>query len=84
MLGSKLHIATRYLAPGSLLDIIKYAYPGGFNEIVVATVLKQVLDGLVYLVKNGWIHRDIKAANLLCDGSLNFTRSWLDCSAETD
>lgn len=67
MVGHKLHIATRFLSPGSLSDISKYAFPDGFDEIVVATVLKQVLHGLVYLVNNGWIHRDIKCANLLVD-----------------
>lgn len=59
--------SSAFRCTGSLLDIIKYSFPGGFDEIVVATVLKQVLDGLTYLVQNGWIHRDIKAANLLCD-----------------
>lgn len=53
---------------GSVLDIASYAFPDGFDEIVVATILKQALEGMCYLVKNGWIHRDIKAANLLCDG----------------
>jgi serine/threonine protein kinase len=35
---------------------------------VIATVLQQALHGLLYLHQNGWLHRDIKAANLLVDG----------------
>ncbi|CEQ43110.1 SPOSA6832_05008 [Sporobolomyces salmonicolor] len=65
--GSKLCIAVRYMTHGSLLDISRYAFPDGFDENVIATVLQQALHGLLYLHKNGWLHRDIKAANLLVD-----------------
>ncbi|GAA6032246.1 hypothetical protein JCM8097_007143 [Rhodosporidiobolus ruineniae] len=65
--GSKLFIAVRYMQHGSLLDISRYAYPDGFPEDVCATVLKQALQGVLYLHSNGWIHRDLKAANLLVD-----------------
>ncbi|GAA6026056.1 hypothetical protein JCM11491_003534 [Sporobolomyces phaffii] len=63
----RLFIAVRYMTHGSLLDISRYAFPDGFDENVIATVLDQALHGLVYLHQNGWLHRDIKAANLLVD-----------------
>jgi serine/threonine protein kinase len=66
--GSQLFIAVRYMTHGSLLDISKFGFPDGFEESVIATVLQQTLQGLVYLHQNGWLHRDIKAANLLVDG----------------
>lgn len=56
------------MCSGSLLDISRYAYPDGFDEVTIATVLLQTLEGLKYLHQNGWLHRDVKAANLLVDG----------------
>ncbi|KAI8059192.1 kinase-like domain-containing protein [Gongronella butleri] len=65
--GSKLYIITPYLNFGSCLDIMKTSFQEGFEEISIATILKQALEGLVYLHKNGHIHRDVKAGNLLMD-----------------
>ncbi|KAI8993156.1 kinase-like domain-containing protein [Pilobolus umbonatus] len=65
--GSKLYIVTPYLAAGSCLDIMKTSYPEGFDEISIATILKQALEGLIYLHKNSHIHRDVKAGNLFMD-----------------
>ncbi|CDH59981.1 kinase family protein [Lichtheimia corymbifera JMRC:FSU:9682] len=65
--GSKLYIVTPYLAGGSCLDIMKTAFRDGFEEATIATILRQALEGLLYLHKNGHIHRDVKAGNLLMD-----------------
>ncbi|ORX56410.1 kinase-like protein [Hesseltinella vesiculosa] len=65
--GSKLFIVTPYSAGGSCLDIMKTAFSHGLEEVSIATILKQALEGLVYFHKNGHIHRDVKAGNLLMD-----------------
>lgn len=44
--GSKLFIAVRYMSPGSMLDICRYGWTEGFDEVVIATVLKQAIAGL--------------------------------------
>lgn len=48
------------MAGGSCLHIMKSAYPEGFEEPVIATLLREVLKGLVYLHAHGHIHRDVK------------------------
>ncbi|KAK6915156.1 Protein kinase domain [Dillenia turbinata] len=52
---------------GSCLHILKAAYPDGFEEVVIATILREVLKGLEYLHQHGHIHRDVKAGNILID-----------------
>ncbi|KAG2146509.1 kinase-like domain-containing protein [Suillus bovinus] len=65
--GHKLYIALRLMNKGSAADIMHYGWPGGMEEEVVKCILKQALEGLNYLHINGFIHRDVKAANLLVD-----------------
>ncbi|KAF7306619.1 STE/STE20/FRAY protein kinase [Mycena indigotica] len=63
----KLFIALRLMNRGSAADIMRYGWPGGMEEDVIRCILEQALQGLNYLHVNGFIHRDVKAANLLVD-----------------
>ncbi|PCH33300.1 kinase-like protein [Wolfiporia cocos MD-104 SS10] len=65
--GHKLYIAMRLMNAGSIVDVMRYAWPGGMEEEVVKCILKQALEGLNYLHTNGLMHRDVKPANLLLD-----------------
>ncbi|KAF8446161.1 kinase-like domain-containing protein [Boletus edulis BED1] len=88
--GHKLYIALRLMNKGSAADIMNYAWPGGMEEEVVKCILKQALEGLNYLHINGFIHRDVKAANLLVDddgtvliGDLGVAASLVDDSGHS-
>ncbi|KAK2651739.1 hypothetical protein Ddye_011595 [Dipteronia dyeriana] len=62
-----LWVVMPYMSGGSCLHILKAAYPDGFEELVIATVLREVLKALEYLHHHGHIHRDVKAGNILID-----------------
>lgn len=63
--GQHLWVVMPYMAGGSCLHIMKTSYPEGFEEPVIATVLREVLKGLVYLHAHGHIHRDVKVLHLV-------------------
>ncbi|PKU62704.1 serine/threonine-protein kinase BLUS1 [Dendrobium catenatum] len=62
-----LWVVMPYMAGGSCLHIMKSAFPDGFEESIIATILKEALKGLDYLHHHGHIHRDVKAGNILVD-----------------
>ncbi|KAK3132372.1 hypothetical protein QOZ80_6AG0520340 [Eleusine coracana subsp. coracana] len=65
--GHELWVVMPYMAAGSALHIMKTSFPEGFDEPVIATLLREVLKALVYLHSQGHIHRDVKAGNILID-----------------
>ncbi|XP_057540243.1 serine/threonine-protein kinase BLUS1 isoform X2 [Amaranthus tricolor] len=67
--GHNLWVVMPYMAGGSCLHIMKTTYPEGFEEPVIATLLRETLKALVYLHAHGHIHRDVKAGNILLDNN---------------
>ncbi|KAI7891052.1 kinase-like domain-containing protein [Mucor mucedo] len=64
---SKLYIVTPVMSAGSCQDLLSRCHKLGFEEPIVACIMKQVAQGLEYLHQNELVHRDIKSANMLLD-----------------
>ncbi|XP_068649718.1 serine/threonine-protein kinase BLUS1-like isoform X2 [Aristolochia californica] len=64
-----LWVVMPFMAEGSCLHLMKIAYPEGFEESVIGSILKETLKALEYLHRHGHIHRDVKAGNILLDSN---------------
>ncbi|XP_051145147.1 uncharacterized protein LOC127261043 isoform X2 [Andrographis paniculata] len=62
-----LWVVMPFMAEGSCLHLMKTAYPEGFEESAIGSILKETLKALAYLHLHGQIHRDVKAGNILMD-----------------
>ncbi|GLT99449.1 hypothetical protein SLE2022_168870 [Rubroshorea leprosula] len=65
----RLWVVTPFMSAGSLQSIMSAAFPDGLPEQCIAVVLKETLNALAYLHKQGHLHRDIKAGNILVDSN---------------
>jgi serine/threonine protein kinase len=62
----ELCIVMPLLDGGSCGHIMAHIAPTGFkDEAVLATILRETLQGLEYFHKDGRVHRDVKAGNIL-------------------
>ncbi|KAK4369635.1 hypothetical protein RND71_013427 [Anisodus tanguticus] len=64
---SYIWVVMPFMAEGSCLHLMKVAYPDGFEESAICSMLKETLKALEYLHRHGHIHRDVKAGNILLD-----------------
>lgn len=67
VVNQNLWVVMPFMAEGSCLHLMKTAYPDGFEESAIASILKETLKALEYLHRHGHIHRDVKAGNILLD-----------------
>ncbi|XP_061346970.1 serine/threonine-protein kinase BLUS1-like isoform X2 [Gastrolobium bilobum] len=64
-----LWVVMAFMAQGSCLHLMKSSYPDGFEEDAIGSILKETLKALEYLHRQGHIHRDVKAGNILLDSN---------------
>ena len=65
----ELWIVMPLLQAGSCAAIMKQIAPKGFkDDALLATILHATLSGLAYLHRDGRLHRDVKAGNILIGG----------------
>ncbi|CAN6485044.1 unnamed protein product [Victoria cruziana] len=69
VVDQSLWVVMPFMAEGSCLHLMKIAYPDGFEEPVICSILRETLKALEYLHRHGHIHRDVKAGNILLDSS---------------
>ncbi|KAL1409831.1 hypothetical protein Q8F55_003830 [Vanrija albida] len=70
---TRVAIVTPLIEGGSLAGVLEWRirnaagtrHTGALDEDETKAVIRQVVDGLVYLHANGFLHRDLKAGNLL-------------------
>lgn len=54
------------LEGGSVGNLLKHRYKNGIEDtVLLASILREVLQGLCYFHQNDQIHRDVKAGNIL-------------------
>ncbi|KAI9209858.1 uncharacterized protein BJ171DRAFT_576664 [Polychytrium aggregatum] len=68
MKDDQLWIVMEYCMGGSCLDLLR---PGPIRPDYISIIVRELLNGLVYLHRERTIHRDVKAANVLLDAQGN-------------
>ena len=69
---TKLWMVMPLMDCGSIGNILRFMFREGLqDEVLLASILQEVLQALAYFHEQGQIHRDIKAGNILMDGHGN-------------
>lgn len=64
--GEQLWVIMSLLQAGSVRSIMQTLAPNGFlNESIISCILAGALNGLAYMHTHSYIHRDVKAGNIL-------------------
>ena len=62
----ELWLVMPYIEGGSLRNAINLSFPKGIkDEVLLASILKQLVSGIQYFHKMGFVHRDLKGDNVL-------------------
>lgn len=62
---AEMHLVAPLMCFGSCKDTSRNCFSTGFPEIFVALILRDVLAGLEYIHRKGYIHRSIRASHIL-------------------
>ncbi|XP_061897807.1 tyrosine-protein kinase Lck [Entelurus aequoreus] len=65
-----IYIVTEYMENGSLLDYLKTTQGSRLSVKTLIDMASQVADGMAYIEQKNYIHRDLRAANILVSHEL--------------
>ncbi|XP_061751583.1 tyrosine-protein kinase Lck isoform X2 [Nerophis ophidion] len=65
-----IYIVTEYVENGSLLDYLKTTQGSRLSVKTLIDMASQVADGMAYIEQKNYIHRDLRAANILVSHEL--------------
>ncbi|XP_078072201.1 tyrosine-protein kinase Yes isoform X1 [Mustelus asterias] len=65
-----IYIVTEYMAKGSLLDFVKEGDGKVLKLPQLVDMAAQIADGMAYIERMNYIHRDLRAANILVGDNL--------------
>uniref|UniRef100_A0A8C5HHW4 Tyrosine-protein kinase n=1 Tax=Gouania willdenowi TaxID=441366 RepID=A0A8C5HHW4_GOUWI len=65
-----IYIVTEYMAKGSLLDFLKEGDGKFFKLVLLVDMAAKIADGMAFIEKMNYIHRDLRAANILVGENL--------------
>ncbi|XP_054653241.1 tyrosine-protein kinase Lck isoform X1 [Dunckerocampus dactyliophorus] len=65
-----IYIVTEYMENGSLLDYLKTTQGSNLSMKTLIDMASQVADGMAFIEQKNYIHRDLRAANILVSHEL--------------
>ena len=54
--GRQLYMVLPFISGGSVLNIMKYQHPDGLDELTIATIVREVLLGMLRRIEQEWQH----------------------------
>ncbi|KAF3703695.1 Tyrosine-protein kinase yes [Channa argus] len=65
-----IYIVTEYMSKGSLLDFLKEGDGKFLNLVMLVDMAAKIADGMAFIERMNYIHRDLRAANILVGDNL--------------
>ncbi|XP_048464463.1 tyrosine-protein kinase HCK-like [Rhincodon typus] len=63
-------IITEFMSQGNLNSYLRSDFCRQLELVLLIDFAVQVLDGMLYMEENGYVHRDLRSANILLTGNL--------------
>lgn len=77
----EVHVVAPIMSYGSCRHIMNSFFTTGFPELIISLILRDVICGLEYLHKKGFIHRSIRASHILIDHTKAVLCGFRECTS---